>query len=211
MALEIFQKYYTDKVKSHINDSNNNHRYDITYDEILYNKRDTVKNVLEIGIGLGDHYYGRIKVYPLYKQGSSLMAWKEYFPNAIVYGWDIYKCEPINNPDIKTYCINATENNNIMNFFTNNPVKFDFILDDGSHRLEDQVKSFMLLYNYLEVGGIYLIEDVLSFNIDKFKALTCFPNDFLENIINKLFKVSFHDTRQISNIDNDFCVCFTKI
>lgn len=98
-----------------------------------------------------------------------------------------------------------------MNFFTNNPVKFDFILDDGSHRLEDQVKSFMLLYNYLEVGGIYLIEDVLSFNIDKFKALTCFPNDFLENIINKLFKVSFHDTRQISNIDNDFCVCFTKI
>jgi hypothetical protein len=208
MALEIFQKYYTDKVKSC--DSTECHRYDITYDEIFYNKRDSVKNVLEIGIGLGDHYNYRIKVYPLYQQGSSLMAWKEYFPNAIVYGWDILKCEPINISDIKTFCVNATKTGDIINFFANNPIKFDFILDDGSHRLEDQVKAFMLLHEYLEVGGIYLIEDVLHFNIDTFQNLSCFPKDFLENIINKLFKVTYHDTRKIG-LDNDFCVCFTKI
>jgi hypothetical protein len=39
--------------------------------------------------------------------------------------------------------------------------KVDFILDDGSHKPEHQVKSFnYFFYNLLKDGGIYIIEDI---------------------------------------------------
>ena len=36
---------------------------------------------------------------------------------------------------------------------------FDIIIDDGSHKLSDILKSFNLLSNYLKKGGFYIIED----------------------------------------------------
>jgi len=113
---EIFQKYYTDKVIQK-NELHSGHRYDITYSSILDSIRNNINTVLEIGIGLGGHYDGRIKIYPDYKQGSSLLAWSEYLPNASIYGWDIHKCNNIDNPRIKTCLLDATSEKQVSNFF----------------------------------------------------------------------------------------------
>ena len=37
---------------------------------------------------------------------------------------------------------------------------FDVIIDDGSHKPSDQIKSFEILWPMLSDGGLYIIEDV---------------------------------------------------
>jgi hypothetical protein len=206
---EIFRKYYTDKVVQK-DELHSGHRYDITYSNILDSIRNNINTFLEIGIGLGDHYAGRNKVYPDYKHGSSLLAWSEYLPNASVYGWDIHKCNNIDNPRIKTCLLDATSEKQVSNFFLRNNIKFDLIIDDGSHWENDQVKSFMLLHSKLNKEGLYIIEDILPQFQEGFKTLKNFPKDFVDNIINKNFEITYHDTREISGIPNDFCVCFKR-
>lgn len=207
---EVFRKYYSDKVVQE-NERHKGHRYDITYSEILDTTRKNINTFLEIGIGLGDHYNGRVKVYENYKHGSSLMAWAEYLPNSKVYGWDVHKCNEIGNPRIKTSVLNATDENEVDGFFKTNNIDFDLIVDDGSHYESDQVKSFMLLHSKLSENGIYIIEDILPQYINRFKTLEAFPKVFVDDVISKQFSVSYHDTRDIAGISNDFCVCFKKV
>jgi hypothetical protein len=37
--------------------------------------------------------------------------------------------------------------------------KFDFIIDDGSHRNQDILKSFNFLFPKLNEGWVYIVED----------------------------------------------------
>lgn len=223
----LFNKYYSDKAQimhdstvlgCPYQESRNKpivhtcgHCFDVSYSKILDSKTSTIFNFLEIGIGLGAHFDIRVSTFPGYKQGASLMAWNEYFPNATIYGWDVFPCNPIDNPKIKTHVLDATDEEKVNIFFQVNPITMDLIVDDGSHQLVDQVKSFMILYNKLSDKGIYIIEDILDENIAKFKTLECFPENFVENIIHKCFRVSYHDTKEISGLSDDFIVCFEKV
>jgi cephalosporin hydroxylase len=38
--------------------------------------------------------------------------------------------------------------------------KFDIIIDDGSHIMENQFKTLRNFYPFLKSGGIYVVEDV---------------------------------------------------
>jgi hypothetical protein len=59
-------------------DKNTLHSYLELYEKLLSPKKDTAKNVLEIGIG-------PVKL----QNGGSIKLWKDYFTNATVYGLDI--------------------------------------------------------------------------------------------------------------------------
>jgi len=87
----------------------------------------------------------------------------------------------------------------------------DIIIDDGSHDGKHQVFSFMYLYKYLAPNGIYVIEDVQPPNIEGFKNLSIFPEDFKE-YINQNFFVECFDTRNTCNRyrEDDFMISFTK-
>jgi hypothetical protein len=202
-------KYFSDKTKL---PGGRGHCYEISYENIFKHiDKEKVYNLLEIGIGLGGHYYGMLAEYPGYTQGSSLKLWSEYFPNSNIYGWDIEPCDYIDNVKIKTSVVDACDENCLNNFFKQNDIMFDIIIDDGSHQLEDQVKSFMLLYNKVNINGFYIIEDILPDNIELFQNLQAFPPTFVNEIINKYFKVEYHDTRQVSGVINDFIISFKKI
>ena len=123
------------------------HSYLPLYDNILKRKKITAKNVLEVGV------YG----------GGSIILWKDYFPYADVYGIDIVPYKEIpkdlyNFERIKIY----PDTNAYKNIDYLPDIKFDFIIDDGSHLLED-MKKFIILYSpLLEKDGILMIEDVQS-------------------------------------------------
>jgi hypothetical protein len=53
---------------------------------------------------------------------------------------------------------------------------FKIIIDDGSHKLNDQVSSFRLLRNLLGNKGLYFIEDVIPENVIKIQEIfgNCF-------------------------------------
>jgi cephalosporin hydroxylase len=110
--------------------------------------REKSYNILEIGV----------------QRGGSIKLWHDYFENALVYGIDINSVEnkSISNlPRVVLYeGMDAYDHIFFRNNILTNGHKFDFILDDGSHKLED-MKTFIQIYlDVLEEDGIMIIEDV---------------------------------------------------
>ena len=60
------------------------HMYTPFYYEYLKDKRQTIKKVLEVGVGNNR----QAAVIPNYFIGASLRMWRDFFPNAWVYGGD---------------------------------------------------------------------------------------------------------------------------
>ena len=144
----------SDIVDSSRTDKNTTHSYLELYQQLLFSKKETAKNVLEVGICMG----------------GSIKLWNDFFINAYVYGLDIMNYnnvwEGIKNKDkIKLYTsIDAYDETFFNNTFLNKNIKFDFMLDDGPHSLES-MKQFIKLYSQIMTDdGILIIEDVQSWD-----------------------------------------------
>jgi len=142
-------------VDNTLTDKNTTHSYLNLYEQLLSGKKDTAKNVLEIGIGNNEK-----------DNGGSIKLWKKYFTNAVIYALDInpiYKVldELKNDERIVLYTsTDAYDEEFFNNTFLNKDIKFDFMLDDGPHTL-DSMKTFIKLYSKLMANdGILIIEDV---------------------------------------------------
>ena len=106
------------------------------YERHLAKFRGKKIRVLELGV---DH-------------GGSLQLWKRYFgAQAEIIGVDIDPAAGFQEPQIKVYLYDQTN----PDIATHGP--FDIVIDDGSHRAEDQVLSFEHLWP--RCTGVYLIED----------------------------------------------------
>ena len=120
----------------------------------MLSKKETAKNVLEVGIC----------------HGGSIKLWSDFFTNANVYGLDIMNSENVwgvikNKVKIilHTSC-DAYNNDFFIKHFLNKNIKFDFMLDDGPHTLES-MKQFIKLYSQIMTDdGILIIEDVQSWD-----------------------------------------------
>lgn len=148
---EIYENY---KGPEGHGDKGTAHTYIDVYEELLKPYRDN-GSILEIGIYLG----------------HSLRMWREYFKTGIVAGSDITifpsAQDLLIDDNYKIFHWDATRED-----FPNElgDLKFDVIVDDGSHIIQDQIKSFNLLKHKINPGGVYVIEDVNG--IDQFQ------NDF---------------------------------
>ena len=135
---QLGETYNTDKVT--------HHHYDECYASYLEKFEDKKTSILEIGLEPG---WGK----------ASLCLWLDLFPNMYIYGLDrgtpdeeserysIFQCDQSNISDLKR-CKEKI----------NHPVSI--IIDDGSHIPEHQLLSFNELFPLLEVGGVYVIEDI---------------------------------------------------
>ena len=128
---QLADKYNSDK---------HYHGYTYMYDTLFKPIKDSVKNILEIGI----------------QYGYSLNMWRDYFPNAMVHGVDIVPVE-IKDERIKTYFGSQTDID-FLNSLCN--TSYDIIIDDGSHLHPDQAVTLNVLEKSLVKGGYYIIEDI---------------------------------------------------
>ena len=55
------------------------------------------------------------------------------------------------------------------NFFRQNNIKLDVIIDDGSHLKPDQEATWYTIKDLLKTDGVYIIEDVTPDLINKYK------------------------------------------
>ncbi len=62
---------------------------------------------------------------------------------------------------ITTALCNSTQRQEVKSWIqSQGDLKFDIIIDDGSHADSDQWKSLGNFFPYLKEGGIYVIEDI---------------------------------------------------
>ena len=151
------EKTLMDLVDNERTDKNTIHAFLELYEELFKMKKNTATKVLEVGLGqCGACHCGSIKL------------WRDYFINANVYGIDIYDeihlWDGIKNDErIHIYTsTDAYDEKNVKRLFVDNNIRFDIVLDDGSHRLDD-MKKFIKLYSLLlKDDGILIIEDIPS-------------------------------------------------
>jgi beta-1,4-mannosyl-glycoprotein beta-1,4-N-acetylglucosaminyltransferase len=133
---EIARKYNTDK-------SSVFHNYTEKYERYFGHLRNEPLTILEIGI----------------QNGFSLKTWKEYFPNATIYGIDIVDCSHMNDDRVTT--LQGSQNDTeFLQHVVDHYGPFDIIIDDGSHYNTDMKISFDFLFPYVKPGGIYVVEDL---------------------------------------------------
>ena len=89
---------------------------------------------------------------------ESLKLWKGYFGNVNLHGIDIDEKE-FNDTEVTLHKIDQSPLE-LDKFVANVGIKFDVILDDGSHVPEHQILTINKLWNLVKPGGIYIIEDI---------------------------------------------------
>lgn len=95
--------------------------------------------------------------------GHSMTMWAEAFPTADVLGMDVCllqeafdRCDGYSN--IVLLLEDATRRSPKTTEISR--ISFDVIIDDGSHKLADQLAALILWWPALRAGGRYFIEDI---------------------------------------------------
>ena len=127
-----------------------NYKFVYRYLDLLL-PRKNVKRVLEIGIG------GHAQSY---SGGQSLLGLKYIYSKAHIYGVDLIDKSFVQNKRITTLICDQGKTKNIINIFKKINKSFDLVIDDGSHFGVHQINSFKILFDYLNDGGVYIIEDL---------------------------------------------------
>lgn len=166
------------------------------YCRIFHEKYDTDTDLCELGLKYGTdkttlHIYtpfyhslfsllrykpivfGEIGIY----KNQSMKMWRDYFPNAKLYGWD---CEVSDKNDqreeyskdfvesakmdnlqntVYDY-MDVTNINSIENALKKTETKFDILIDDSDHSFWSQINLIRTVPLFLNPGGMLIIEDV---------------------------------------------------
>lgn len=155
---ESLQKIYDRNKRGDWPDKGSTHSYIEIYETILRPYKYTAKNILEIGL----------------MSGESLRMWNEYFAGD-VYGIDC-DTKPINGladlteaikEGYNIYIGDAANPKDIERFFKGK--KFDVVIEDANHDVEQQLQIYSALKPYMNHGSIYIIEDIQD--IDRSRAI----------------------------------------
>ncbi len=132
-------KYGTDKWEKH--------SYIPTYFDMFNKIRFSVKKVLEIGI----------------LEGASLFMWRDFFPNAQIYGIDVNEeCIKLMEGEkrIKAFKYDQTSTEDLHELIDKIGSDLDIVIDDGSHVQKHQYNTCLTLMPLLNKDVTYIIEDV---------------------------------------------------
>ena len=155
---ELAIKYKTDKWGK-------KHHYTPLYYDLFKDRREKVKKVLEIGVG----------------EGASLRMWRDYFPNALIYGIDNLTERVFEEVGIRVLKADQGHEGQLLEALDEilpSPKDLDLVIDDGSHKTSDQIFSCMTILPKLSDSAVYVIEDVRE-------------PDCVENTLNKVFEFQY--------------------
>lgn len=139
------------------------HNYTPYYYDLLKDKK--IKKVLEMGIGnypdmkhVDSCYDPRLK--RTYIRGASLKMWRDFFPEAMIYGADNLPETIFEDERIKTFLCDETKEEDIKNLIKQTGRDIDLFIDDGSHKANHQLYLARTILPLLDKNVIYIIEDV---------------------------------------------------
>lgn len=131
---QIAEQHGTDKAE---------HGYCDLYDKKLGHMRDQPIKLLELGV-----FYG-----------ASLCMWRDYFHNGEIHGVDLdcERCEGVSGVTLHKLDIGDRR---LLEELTAKHGPWDVIIDDASHTMKHQQRTFDILWPSLKPDGCYIIEDI---------------------------------------------------
>ncbi len=141
------------------------HTYADFYSRLFSHCREGVTKVFECGLGTNNPALASTMGVSG-KPGASLRVWRDFFPNATIYGADIDKDILFQEDRIKTFFIDQLDPSAIAAFWKKTGQSdFDFMLDDGLHTFDAGATLFTHSIEHLSQSGVYIIEDVLPSDV----------------------------------------------
>lgn len=171
---EIFRSHAVlDADGCHVNgtDKESNHRYGDAYERLLtipdvpsdpsglvkleypYSIRGDVRLMMEVGVA----------------DGSSLLAWREVFPNALCVGLDIHPSERARGDRIEFHLGDQRSRDDCERAAAGR--QFDLIVDDATHRLDHTLLTLYWLWPCVRPGGMYVVEEWDGVDRERIRAL----------------------------------------
>jgi hypothetical protein len=140
---KLFTIYGSDKTS---------HQYHLIYGKIMIG----VKDLLEIGLGTNNtKFVSTMGVDG--KPGASLRAFRDFLPEASIYGADIDRGALFNEDRIETFYLDQTD----FAAYRGLPVKtYDIIIDDGLHTVDANLTVLIYAMEALRPGAWLVIEDI---------------------------------------------------
>lgn len=136
--------------RRHRTDKWGSHWYAQHYDRHFAPLRDRPLKLLEIGVGGYDDPEAG---------GESLRMWRDYFPNARIFGLDVVDKTAHDEARIRTV-VGSQDDPEVLDRLHRESGGFDIVVDDGSHVSAHVIAAFRHLFPLLNDGGIYAIEDL---------------------------------------------------
>lgn len=157
---ELAFKYGTDKCPQIL------HSYTPYYYNLFKDRKYTIKKVVEMGIGYwemmkySDEYVHDKQLNRRYEKGASLKMWRDFFPNAQIYGADKKAEVMFEDERIKTIICDERKEKHLRYLISQTGSDVDLFIDDGSHNPYNQIFMCRVLMPLIQKGITYIIEDV---------------------------------------------------
>lgn len=151
------------------------HNYADFYSIAFGLRKNDVKSLVECGLGTNNPAL-KSTMGINGKPGASLRMWRDFFPNANIFGCDIDSDILFSEERIKTFHCDQTSKESISAFLNSAEIddnSVDIIIDDGLHEYHAGICFFENMFKSLRDDGIYIIEDVAHTDIAKYKEYFC--------------------------------------
>lgn len=123
------------------------HQYMDDYERLVFTKIEPTQNILEFGVF----------------QGASIAYLLDRFKHdsTHIYGVDIFGVFDTIKDDRFTYLHqDQGKRLEVKEMFKKLNIKFDLIIDDGSHQPDHQALCLIEAFPYIRKGGFYIVEDI---------------------------------------------------
>jgi SAM-dependent methyltransferase len=150
-----------------------------------------VARILEIGMGTNNkdvvsHMGSRGQ------PGASLRAFRDFLPNANVYGADFDKRILFNEGRIETYFVDQNDPETLSYLSNTLPEDFDLIIDDGLHAPHANIAVLTMALPKLKSGGWFLIEDIADEAVPVWQVVShMMQQDYSAHIVQALGSIVF--------------------
>lgn len=184
---DIGAKYDTDSSSQrfYVTPERHCHPYTIFYHSQFKHKRDSELTIAEIGVG-----------------GSTRM-WREYFKNSTIYGFDI---NAVDISGVVMTQMDVTNDTSIKEAFSTVNQMYDLIIEDTTHKCEDQARLVINALDYLKPGGMLVLQSIFKSNEETLYSnlLSDVRNEFQDT-----YFITFNHERQ-SETDNNKILVLVK-
>jgi len=185
-----FNKHGSDKASLH-----DYHRF---YGPLLAANRNKPLRLLEVGLGSHNADIAS-NMGPIGgKPGASLRAFREFLPNALIFGADIDRAILFREERIKTVFVDQTKPETFAELLALGN-DFDVVIDDGLHSPDANLATMSFALRSLKPGGVFVIEDIPARSVPVWQIMSVLLRAYAPALIEAKNGYLFKMTKPLAN------------